>query len=65
MEEVAVELGLLPLVGLDAGVLRLQLQRQEQVGVLAWGQVADLHAGKMPFSPNSSGEIRKGSEGMH
>ena len=49
MEEVAVELGLLPLVGLDAGVLGLQLQRQEQVGVLTWGQVADLHAGKMLF----------------
>ena len=45
MEEVAVELRLLPLVGLLAGVLRLKLDREKQGGVLRRRQVADFYAG--------------------
>ena len=44
MEEVAVELGLLPPVGLLAGIFRLKLEREKEVGILAGRQVADLHA---------------------
>ena len=50
MEEVAVELGLLPPVGLLAGIFRLKLEREKEVGILAGRQVADLYAAKCIFN---------------
>ena len=50
VEEVAVELGLLPSVGLLAGILRLKLEREKEVGILAGRKVADLYAAKCIFN---------------
>ena len=50
VEEVAVELGLLPPVGLLAGIFRLKLEREKEVGILAGRKVADLYAAKCIFN---------------
>ena len=56
VEEVAVELGLLPPVGLLAGIFRLKLEREKEVGILAGRQVADLYAANCIFN----GSIKRG-----